>query len=54
MTKLLNSGFTDSFRYLYPTKREFTVGGVIASMPERTMPDGVLTTLSHQTLSKTK
>ena len=49
MTTLLNSGFTDSFRYLYPDKE-----GVIASMPERTMPDGVLTTLSHQTLSKTK
>ena len=40
MTNLLNAGFVDSFRYLYPDKQEFIHGGHTCSMPEKTMQAG--------------
>lgn len=41
-TTLLESGFTDTFRYFYPEQEEFTHGGPIVSKPVRRMRVGVL------------
>lgn len=35
MTALLDSGFTDTFRYFYPDATGYTAGGAICSTPER-------------------
>lgn len=39
-SQLLNSGFTDTFRYFYPEKQESTAGGAICFTQEKRMQDG--------------
>lgn len=46
MTTLLNSGFTDTFRYFIRIKRASTPGGLTGSRHVRRTLDGVLTILS--------
>ena len=46
MTQLLESGFTDTFRYLYPIRPGHIRGGAIGSTPGKTTPDGASTTSS--------
>ena len=41
-TKVLESGFIDTFRYFYPDKREFIPGGPIGLKHVKRMPDGGL------------
>ncbi len=48
MTRLLDSGFVDTFRYLYPDKTGPTPGGATASTPGRTTQGGGSTILSSQ------
>lgn len=49
MTELLSSGFTDTFRALYPDRTGRTPGGATASTPGRTTRGGASTTLSCPT-----
>lgn len=47
-TELLESGFSDSFRALYPDKTGLTAGGPICITPAPTMRDGGSTILSFR------
>ena len=49
MTTLLKSGFTDSFRSLYPTQVTYSLSGRTAFMRARRTPGGVSTTSSSPT-----
>lgn len=50
MTKLLESGFVDTFRYLYPDAAADTAGGATCSMLAQITRDGALTTSSFPDL----
>ena len=50
MTELLDAGFTDTFRYFYPTAENIYPGGPTVLKPGKKMPDGALIILLLQSV----